>query len=242
MRAKLAGVFEQGVACVISLADQPQGFDRGACKHGGRRGRIDEAPGSVADERDDLFAGCNERTGHTERFAQSANDDVGLNAELGREAATLWPKHPESVCLVDHQPRIEGTSQFRDLAQGRNHPIHREEGVRDDEGAACSRPVFSQERPEVIDVAVCVHVNACSREAAAVDETGVIQRIAEDYVAGPGQGLNGSDVRGVARREEHGRRRAQEVGVGDFGVSMGIHRSTDEPGSGGAHSFALRGG
>ena len=70
----------------------------------------------------------------------------------------------------------------------------------------------------------------------------MVERVAEDHVAGACECLDGPDVGCVAGGEEGSGREAHEVRVRDFGIPVGIHCAGDEARRRGPNAFIPGGG
>ena len=136
--------------------------------------------------------------------------------------------------LVHEEAALEGGGQLPELGDRCHNAIHGEDGVREHQGPAGMASVLLEERLEVGEVAVAIDMNVRAREATAVDETRVVEGIAEYGVAGADEGLDRAEVGRVARREQRSGWEAGVGGEGSLGLAVGRHRSCDEAGGCGA--------
>ena len=94
--------------------------------------------------------------------------------------------------------------EFAEVPQGGDVPVHGEECVAHDEGAGGFwAPLFEQRR-EAIHVGVGVDHHASPREAAAIDNGGVVEGVRNNGVVGAEDGLESAAVGVEARRVEDG--------------------------------------
>ena len=81
--------------------------------------------------------------------------------------------------------------------------VHREHGVGDDDRLAAAGT--AQPARERVEVGVRVDDRLRAREAAAVDDRGVVERVGEDHLAAAGQRGDHAGVGEEARAEQHAR-------------------------------------
>ena len=108
-RAQLFGIPEQVAAGFVGTANQFKSGDRSTSERWRWCGRVDEASGPIADERDELLAARNKRPGDAERLAERADQDIGFNVLGSREASTGWTEDTKRMRLIHEQPGVEGT-------------------------------------------------------------------------------------------------------------------------------------
>lgn len=126
---------QQGSARIVRIPNQLKSSNRGACKHGWGCSRVDEAPSSIANERDGFFAGGDKCAGHAKGLAKGSDHEIGLDTFCGGQAPTARSEHAESMCFVDEEACIKATGEGGYVAQWRGHAVHREEGVCNDQSA-----------------------------------------------------------------------------------------------------------
>jgi hypothetical protein len=106
------------------------------------------------------------------------------------------------VGLVDDRPRAVDVCQLGDVCERRDVAVHREDRVGDDQPPGGALAVLAQRPVEVLDVAMAVDDDLGPREAAAVDDRGVVELVGEDRVPRARQRADDAEVRQVARAEQ----------------------------------------
>ena len=120
-----------------------------------------------------------------------------------------------------------------------NVAVHAEDAVRDDKAhAAGGRLHGLQFRFQIRRVLVFVDDDFGLADAAAVDDAGMVQFVAENDVAGPGQAVQDAQVRHVARVEEQGRFAVLETRQVPFQGRRFRHAARREAGPRGAGTAA----
>ena len=176
----------------------PGGSDRG-----GRWGGVEDvAAGAVAEPLDEVVGARDEAPRRPESLGKRRHDDADPSREAGgldRPCAPA-PQQPGGVGLVHHQHGAPAVADLGDGAEGGHVPVHREDGVGDDQPPPGGD--LGQQAIEVADVGVPVHDHPGSRQPAPVDDAGVVQLVGEDRVLPPGEGCDGAEVGQVSGREQ----------------------------------------
>lgn len=232
---------EQSVARILRIMNQAERCNRGTGEHRRWCGRVDEASRSVANQSNRGLARRDERACNTEGLTEGPDDEVWLDAGGRSNASTVWPEHTKGMRFVDEKAGVEGMGQPRDLNQGRDHAVHRKERIGDHERAPSFRSMLLELGREIVGASVCVDMDFRAGESTAVDEARMVERIAEDDVAWTDERLDGSDVGGVAGREQRGRGSPEEIGKGALGLPVGIHSAGDQSRSGSANPIDTQG-
>ena len=175
-----------------------------------------------------------------ERLAEGADDDVDLAAEPGGgdRAAAPGPTAPVACAssTISRAPWRRASSSS--CGSGATSPsIEKTPSVTI---SAARPPARSQPPGEVLDVAVAVDEGLGAREAAAVDDAGVVQLVGEDDLAAAGQGGDRAGVGEVAGAEEERRLVALEAGEPLLQLPVRLHVARDQPRGAGAGPPAQR--
>jgi hypothetical protein len=141
--------------------------------------------------------------------------------------------------LVHHHPAIVAPGQPQHLLERSDVAVHGEDAVGDNQGATTLR--LAQAPGQVLDVGVAVDEGLGAREAATVDDAGVVELIGEHHLAAPGQRRDRARVRQVARAEQERGVVALEGGQAFFQPAVELHVARDQAGGTRAHSPAHRG-
>ena len=167
-----------------------------------RGGREDERARGVRQQVRELGVAGGERAVGAQRLAERADDDVdlALEAGLGDRAAAALADAARRVRLVDDDAHVVVAGELADLLERRDVAVHREDGLRHDERRA--RPGLREPPGEVLDVVVAVDEHLGARQAAAVDDRGVVELVREDDLARARQRADDAEVREVARPEQ----------------------------------------
>ena len=135
--------------------------------------------------------------------------------------------------VVYEKARITGAGELGEVRQAGHVAVHAEDAVCHDipaAGAVC----VSKEAGEGVHIAVGIDGHAGAGDAAAVDETGVVQAVAEDDVSRPGQAVEHAEIRHVSRIEDERCFLAFEPGELPFEVGELKGRAGGEPRAAGA--------
>jgi hypothetical protein len=81
----------------------------------------------------------------------------------------------------------------------------------------------------VLDIAVVVDEGLSPREAAAVDDAGVVELVGEDRLASPGKRRYHAGIRQVAGAEQQRRLIPLEGGEAPLQLPVGLHVAGDQP-------------
>ncbi len=142
--------------------------------------------------------------------------------------------------LVDEQPRAVLARELDDLRERREIAVHREDRVGRDQPPPLAA-VAAQAPREVLGVEVPVDADARSREPAAVDDRGVVERVGEHGVAGAGERPDRAEVREVAGAEQDAVFAAFESRQALLQAPVDRHRPGHKPRCAGADAPAHRG-
>lgn len=187
-------------------------------QRGGRCGRADgggedEGPRPVPEPFHHGAGGTEEAPFGAEGLAEGAYlqvDDAGEVPVFG--GAPAGPADDaRGVGIIHEEPRVIRVSQLGQCGQIRHVAVHAEYAVGDDEALALAGSV-PQEPPEGIHVAVGIDRHGGAGDAAAVDEAGVVQAVAEDDVPFVREAVEDAQIGHVPRIEYEGRLVALEAG------------------------------
>ena len=195
--------------------------------------REEVGPRALAQPGDDRRA-----TGHVaaaraaERLAERAGQhvDASHDAAVLVRAAPARAHEPGRVRVVDDDGRAVAVGELADAGQRRDRAVHREHAVGHDEARAralgLAQPGF-----ELAEVAVVVAQALRLRQADAVDDARVVERVRDDRVLLAGQRLEQAAVGVEAGRvedgvlgAEEGREPALELAVHGLGPADEAHR------------------
>ena len=111
------------------------------------------------------------------------------------------PRTPTAVRLVDHQPGAVRAAELDDRRQVAEVALHREDAVDDHQHAAAVAARALEHPLELRHLVVAVRAQLGARELAAVEDRGVVGRVADHGVAGAEDRADRPGVRLVAGRE-----------------------------------------
>src|SRR6516164_2340593 len=97
------------------------------------------------------------------------------------------------MSLVDHQDSAMLLSQIYDIRERRFISVHTEQRLCYNELSAIARRIF-QSPFELIHIAMSVYKDLCTRETTTVDDTGMIERIAQNHISLSHQNRNDARV------------------------------------------------
>ncbi len=169
--------------------------------HGGQAGgRVGRGDGAGEEEgprflphivHDDLLAG-DDAPHHPEGLGQRPNLHVELavQAKVVHDAPAL-AQHPLAVGIVHHGHQPVPLGDLVELVQGGDVAVHREHPIGDQQPPAVVPDVLLDHPLAVGRVAVLVDDDFGPREAATVNDGGVVQPVGEDDVALAHQGRDG---------------------------------------------------
>lgn len=128
------------------------------------------------------------RTGDiaAECFAQSAGEDIGANAGMGRRAFAFCAHEADGVAIVDHHRGVVLIGKRADFRQVGEGAIHAENLVGGDRDMV--RTVFArlfEPSFEIGHVVVQIAVSFRFAESDTVDDRGMVQRVGNDRVLRP---------------------------------------------------------
>ena len=102
-----------------------------------------------------------------------------LQAKLFNSTRPTLTQHPRTMCIINHEKAIMGLRHVSQLREWCHVAVHAEHSVRDDESTATiSRHVLDQSA-QMIHVTMTVNGYPSLRQTASVDDTGVVQLVAE---------------------------------------------------------------
>ena len=120
-----------------------------------------------------------------------------------RRAAPALAEHADGVGIVDHHQRAIRVSEATDCRQVGDNAVHRKHAVGGDQDGARTLGTFERCR-ERIQVAIGVGKALRLAQANAVDDAGMVQRVADDRVFFVQQHLEQAGIGVEARREQDG--------------------------------------
>src|SRR5262249_46521883 len=129
--------------------------------------------------------------------------DTILQTVGGYDARTVWTGYARGVRLVDQHHRPIAIRQLTYRYERRDVAVHAEDRVGDDQTPP--RRTMRQELFERRHVRMWVHAHPRPRQAAPVDEAGMVELITKDHVTLPGQSCDRADVRMVPGSEQQRR-------------------------------------
>ncbi len=144
--------------------------------------------------------------GHVEHARRGVGAD---EARLGQRAAPLGAEHAEAVGVVDQQQRVVPLAQRVQCAHIGHVSVHAEHGISDHELAP--RGAGREQGVERGEVRMRVAVHRGARQARAVDQAGVVERVGEQRVACAHERGHDADVGRVARIEVERARQLHEA-------------------------------
>jgi hypothetical protein len=226
--AKATRVSEKSGAVLVGGAD-----DRGG--RGNRTGdrRRDacgehEATGSVGQKADQRGRSGGEGPHQTEGFPEGADQDVRMEPEIRRHARPGRTEHAERVCFVEEQTGVVSIGERPEAGDRGEVPVHREDGLRGDQGGPGVRARLRQEVSEVIEVTMSIDENARSAQATSIDDTGVVECVAEYEVSRAEERLQRTDVGGVSGREQDRARKPDERGQRRLRARVAVEGTCDQ--------------
>ncbi len=206
---------------------------RGGCGEGGAdAGGEDEAASAVPEVEAEGTAAGDEGALEAEGFAEGADEDVGGDSGFGAEAAAGGAEDSDGVGFVDVEGGAVGVAEGAEAGQVGDIAVHAEVGFGGDPlvGGVW---VGGEGGFDGVGVEVGDDDDVRSREAAAVDDGGVVEGVGDEEVAGAGEGGEGANVGGVAGSEEEGGFGVEPGGEGGFGLLVVGVFADDEAGGAG---------
>ena len=116
-----------------------------------------------------------------------------LQAQRLNPPGARGPKNAGSMRLIDHQQGFVLLSQADNIFQRGQVPVHRKDRLGQDQ-LTPRRWTAGELALQVFGVTVIVNQNLSTRQTAAVDQAGVIQRVAENCVAGASQRRDRAEI------------------------------------------------
>ena len=141
-------------------------------------------------------------------------------------AAPRGPQHAGGVRVVHHKRQAVATADARQLRQARHIAVHAEHGIGDDKPLARTFP--HNLRLQVRWVVVGVNYCARPRQAAAVNDAGVVEGVAEDMAFCAAQSADDAHIGRIAAVAQQGGLAALEAGQQVLQPHMGAHVARNE--------------
>ena len=175
-----------------------------------------------------------------ERLAEGARQDVDPVHHALQFVSPAAARADEAggVRIVHHHQRAVAPGQLADLPEPRDRAVHREHPVGRDEAHARGGGVLER-LLELVHVVVGIAQAPRLAEADAVDDAGVIERVADHGVLFPEQGLEQAAVGIEAGRIEDRVLHAEKRGEPLFELPMHALGAADEPHRGDAVAVAI---
>jgi hypothetical protein len=120
-------------------------------------------------------------------------------------AAPVTAQHARGVGIVDHHDGAVALSDLDQRGQRSDVAVHREHAVGDQQFVAARAVQALHDFRRLGRVLVRKDVNLGSRQPAAVDDAGVIQRVGDDVILRPQNRRNRPRVRREAGLKHHAR-------------------------------------
>ena len=152
-----------------------------------------------------------------------------------RGAAAVGTDEPGGVGVVDHHHRVVTLGEVADVAEPGEVSLHAEDAVGGDHPEP-GRIRLLQLGLEVGHVAVGVDLPLGAAQPHAVDDAGVIERVADYGVLGAEYGLEQARIRVEARRVEDRVLGAHELAQAPLEVLVDLLSAADEPDGGHAEA------
>ena len=209
--------------------------------HGRRkRGGEDKTPRAVDQKLAQLAGACHIGAERPERLSQGPhlNRDAVSQPQLGDHPRPVRPEDASSMGLVDHDHRTVSLRKIYNLRKRRLVSIHTEEGLRNDQLADPCRSVF-QAIFQDSEITVGIDHDRCPREAAAVDDARMIQRVTQNYIPFAGESGKDADIGLIAGVENQRSLRSLERRNLRLQLFVQRHVSRYETGGPGAAAVPL---
>ena len=184
-------------------------FDRGGEQRRAGRG-VDVGASALQHRFHHLRGARDECARHARRLAERSDvdDTRGAQAEIRGRAAAFRPDDSEAVRVVYEKPGIVAIAQIEHHRQRRDVAVHAEYAVGDDQPRA--RPRIRQRSFEKLEIHVRIPHHPGARQAHAVDEGRVIQRVGKNRIFRAGERGNRADVCLVAAGKKQRARHLHE--------------------------------
>ena len=167
--------------------------------------------------------------------------DTAVAVELLCDATTRGADDPCRVAFVDHNECIVLVRQVADLIHRSDIAVHREDAVGDDDAEA-SGLGFLEYALQVFHVRIFVAVALGLTEAYAVDDGGMVQRVADDSVFRAEEGLEDPAVSVEAGGVEDGVFGVEVAGDSLLKLLVDVLRTADEADGAHPEAVAVHGG
>ena len=178
---EICHILHQTVVQVVALVEHPEHLE--ACSDNCGSHRVGEEVGTRAlTQHVDylLGAGCETSHGAAERFAQRTGEDVdpAVCVELLCHTAATFADNAGAVALVDHHQGVILLGQIADLVDRCHIAVHREHAVGGDD-AVTAILSFLEATFQILHVGILIAETFGLAEAHAVDDRGMVERIAD---------------------------------------------------------------
>ena len=216
---------------LVALAQHLEHLQRGTDNGGGQRIAEQIGARTLAQQIDNLLSACGETAqGSAEALAQRAGVDVhtAVGAEELAHAVSRLANDSCAVALVDHDKGIVFLGQVADLIHRGDVAVHRENAVGHDDAETlclCLLQTFLQLSHVGIGIAVALGL----AQPHAVDDGGMVQRVADDGVLLGEQRLEHAAVGIEASGIENGVLGLEILADGLFQLLVDVLRATDKP-------------
>ena len=188
----------------------------------------------MVEELDQIAAPAHVPAQHADRLGKRPHLYVyaSIQAEVIDGAAPVAPQHARGVRIVHHHHGAVAFGGLGQAGQRADIAIHGEHPVGDQQLAAGEGIQIAEDLLRGGGILVREDVDLGAREAAAIDDAGVIQLVGDDVVLGAEDGRHGPGVGGKPRLEHHAgfhvleRRDALlQLHVNAHGARDGAHRA-----------------
>ncbi len=232
-------MLEHAYARLIGMKKKVKRFWNGGRERWRRGRREDVATSAIQKELDHAVVPTGKGTRETERLSEGSDEHVGDDAERSCASATFRTKDPDGVGIVHEETAFVPIREHAELGQGRDVAIHREDSVTHDECCTRQGAMLGKQSFERIDVAMRIDDDPRSAEPTSVDQRCMIERITEDEISGPDEGLDGAHIGGVSSREEEGGWMLKEGTESSLRATMRGHGPADQARSSGPRAPRL---
>jgi hypothetical protein len=201
---ELADEAGQGVAADLAFFSSDD-LERGeGCsgKRGRGRGGEDEGSAAVDEVCAESSASRGEATGGAEGLAKGSDEDVRGHSGLVAESAAARSLDTEGMGLVNDEGSAVLPGEGGEFGNGCGVTVHSEEGLGDNELAACGGSKGTQALLGRGGVPMLVEGGAGAGETAGVDDAGVVGVVAEDKVPRGCEGGDDAEVGLISGGEE----------------------------------------
>lgn len=204
---------EMGAAVVGGAGECEGGAN--LVRHVGRsRGGENEAARVVYKKSGERAAATDESADAGKSFSAWINggEKAVVIRKFSGEAAALRAENAEGVGFVGDHIGVEFFGELENFGERRDVALHAKDAFRDDEFCAVGILIFAQGAFEKIQIAVRVDDFLRAREANAINDAGVIERVGKNEITRLQNGAEQADVGGVAGVEVESGFRARKSG------------------------------